>query len=144
MEIKDFDVSKDLEYVMSTFEDMYSSNPDFVYTKNGFEKFQSEILSYSGSNGVNFILFDNKKRIGYLSLRFEKTKSERNRLIIAKIYINKEYRGRKLGKLLIEKAKEVAIKEKMQSIELNTFQSNLEFYSKMGFKTIAYWMQMKL
>lgn len=144
MKIREFDKVKDLKYILSTFEDMYSSNKDFKPTKNGLKSFEEEILSYQSENGINFVLDENGKTCGYISLNFKIGKSGVKKLIIAKMYVDKKLRGSGLSNLLIEKAKEIAKKNSFESIELNSFESNLELYQKLGFKTVAYWMKMKV
>jgi ribosomal protein S18 acetylase RimI-like enzyme len=144
MKIREFDKVKDLKYILSTFEDMYSSNKDFKATKNGLKLFKEEILSYQLENGINFVLDENEKICGYISLNFKIGKSGIKKLIITKLYIDKKLRGSGFSNLLIEKAKEVAKKNSFESIELNSFESNLSLYKKLGFKTVAYWMKMKV
>ena len=144
MEIREFDKTKDLKYILSTFEDMYSSNKDFRPTEKGFKSFEKEILSYHSENGINLVLENNKKTIGYISLSFRNGKSGMKKIIIEKLFINKKLRGSSLASSLVDKAKEIAKKNSFESIELNSFESNIELYKKLGFKTVAYWMTMKV
>ncbi len=59
-----------------------------------------------------------------------------NRLIISQLLVNEGYRGKGIGKMLIDKAKSVAVKEDFRLITLETQSCNIpaiEFYKKCGF-----------
>lgn len=60
-----------------------------------------------------------------------------SRLRITQLLVLEEYRNKGLGKLLIEKAKEIAIEEDFRMLVLETQSCNvkaIDFYKKMGFK----------
>ncbi len=141
MNIRNFNKEKDLNYILSTFEDMFSSNPDFKPNKFGLEKFKEEILSLDKAKSNTIIL---ENQIGYLTYSIREGKSGKKKFIIGKLYVNKNERKKGYAKKLIEKAKQIAKEGRCDQVELNSFESNLELYQNLGFKTVAYWMQMKL
>ena len=60
-----------------------------------------------------------------------------NRLIITQLLVNEGYRGQGLGKMLVDKAIEIAKEEDFRLITLETQTCNIpaiEFYKKCGFK----------
>ena len=63
---------------------------------------------------------------------------------IAKIYIKENFRGKSIGRLLIQKIEEIA-KERQIHIELNCWEGNtaIDFYNKLGFKIQRYIMEKK-
>ena len=147
MRIRLFNKKLDSDYIISTFEDMYSSNPNFKYTREGFENFKKDINKYENNCdfGLIYVLEDEKRTelVLYMFISFRNGKIN-NKIIIEKLYIDQEHRNNGYSKLLVNKAKDVAKEKYIKFIELNTFKSNLEFYEKLGFDTVSHWMQIKL
>lgn len=100
---------------------------ELFYSK---EKIQSEI-----ENGFFWgILYFNKKPMGYLACEIQKEKA-----FLSKIYLKKECRGKGFGKLLLEKAIEIAQNNHKDKLYLNVnkFNSNsILFYERNGFTKI--------
>ncbi len=94
------------------------------------EKIKSEL-----EEGVIWeMLMDNEKPIGYLVCKLESEK-----LYISKIYLKAETRGKGLGKLLLNRAKELAEQNDKKSIYLNVNKYNTDsiaFYERNGFVKI--------
>ena len=81
-----------------------------------------------------FSLTDDKEVLGYLEVDRERWN---NRLRITEIIILDGFRGKNYGRLLINKAKEMAQKEGFREVILETQSCNskaIEFYLKNGFK----------
>ncbi|NQZ85930.1 MAG: GNAT family N-acetyltransferase, partial [Nanoarchaeales archaeon] len=114
MRIRLFNKKLDSDYIISTFEDMYSSNPNFKYTREGFENFKKDINKYENNCdfGLIYVLEDEKRTelVGYMFISFRNGKIN-NKIIIEKLYIDQEHRNNGYSKLLVNKDKDVA-KEK--------------------------------
>jgi ribosomal protein S18 acetylase RimI-like enzyme len=82
--------------------------------------------------------FENKF-IGYLKLNFglsQKEIKENNAVEIERIYVLKEFHGKKIGQLLFEKAVKIALEKKADFIWLGVWEKNhraIHFYKKNGF-----------
>lgn len=100
---------------------------------------------------INFIVYDDNKLIGG-AIGFIKY----DWYFLDMLYIDEEYRKRKIGTMLINELEDFALKEKLTGIRTDTwdFQAK-EFYEKMGFKlfgelkdcplgTINYFFEKKL
>lgn len=76
----------------------YDSN-DLIefYIKNGFEF--DDVRVYFGTNIKSFVIIENKKIIGAVSISLYKNKN-----FIEAIAVEKEYRNKGYGKLLLKKA----------------------------------------
>ena len=85
-----------------------------------------------------FALLDHEV-VGYLKLNSGKAQTDvndNNSLEIERIYVSKEYHGRKVGQVLYEKALEVAKQKGVDYIWLGVWEENLKaigFYTKNGF-----------
>eukprot|EP01124_Arcella_intermedia_P014849 TRINITY_DN21405_c0_g1_i1.p1 TRINITY_DN21405_c0_g1~~TRINITY_DN21405_c0_g1_i1.p1 ORF type:complete len:182 (+),score=54.80 TRINITY_DN21405_c0_g1_i1:41-586(+) len=81
--------------------------------------------------------------IGYMRLRVNHEVADelgRNTLEIQRIYVDKEYHGRKVGELLLEKAFQVAEERKVDWIWLGVWEKNdraCRFYTKFGFEKFS-------
>ena len=77
--------------------------------------------------------------IGYLKLNYGCPQSEagmEKALEIARIYVCKEYQGKKVGQFLFEKAIQTALKKNAEYVWLGVWEKNtraIEFYRKNGF-----------
>ena len=77
--------------------------------------------------------------IGYLKINFGQAQTELNdehALEIERIYVLKQYHGKKVGQLLYEKAIQIALEMKKQYVWLGVWEENhraLQFYKKNGF-----------
>ncbi len=94
------------------------------------ERIRSEI-----EEGISWeMLMDNEKPIGYLVCKIES-----DQLYISKIYLKAETRGKGFGKLLLNRAIELANQNGKNSIYLNVNKHNtdsISFYERMGFVKI--------
>jgi ribosomal protein S18 acetylase RimI-like enzyme len=80
-----------------------------------------------------------QKVIGYLKLNFGASQTElkdKNALEIERIYVLKEFHGKKVGQLLFDKAIEIAKEHHVAYVWLGVWENNksaLQFYTKNGF-----------
>jgi len=80
-----------------------------------------------------------KQIVGYLKLNFEDAQTEKNNLNgieIERIYVLKEYHGKKVGQVIYNKALEIANSKKAHYVWLGVWEENpraIRFYEKNGF-----------
>lgn len=106
--------------------------------KNGFslEKLKKEL---SDKSAEFYCAKIDKKTIGYLKLNFGQSQTEmksEDALEIERIYVLKEYHGRKVGQILYEKAMERAKEKNVEYVWLGVWEENpraIRFYEKNGF-----------
>lgn len=100
---------------------------DLFYSE---EKINSEL-----EEGIVWeLLWDGENLIGYLVYKIETEK-----IYISKIYLKAETRGKGLGKLLLNRAKELAKHHQKKSIYLNVNKYNVDsiaFYERNGFTKV--------
>ncbi|MDB2104219.1 GNAT family N-acetyltransferase [Clostridium paraputrificum] len=125
-----------------TFCDENSEEDMENYLKENFsyEQVEREIKK----EGSIFYIVENKDEVlAYMKINFDKAQTEEgylNTLEIQRIYILQEYKGRKIGKRLIEIAKNIAKKNELNYIWLGVWENNfnaIKFYEKQGFKKFA-------
>jgi ribosomal protein S18 acetylase RimI-like enzyme len=101
-----------------------------------YEKLSAEL---NDVNSVFYFAMLDEKVIGYLKLNFGASQTELNdndALEIERIYVLKEFHGKKVGQLLFDKAIEVAKAQDVAYVWLGVWENNkraLQFYTKNGF-----------
>jgi len=89
------------------------------------------ILSETAEGCIWRLLWEDSHPVGYLMLKPEAT-----RMYLSKIYLKKEFRGKGLGKLMMDFIKAQVVNNKMSIIYLNVNKSNtdtIRFYENNGF-----------
>jgi ribosomal protein S18 acetylase RimI-like enzyme len=77
--------------------------------------------------------------IGYFKVNFGDAQTElqdKNSLEIERIYVSKDFHGKKVGQILYDKALEIAKTKKLDYVWLGVWEQNLravQFYKKNGF-----------
>lgn len=108
------------------------------YLENGFssEKLKAELTD---KNAEFYFAEFNGKVIGYLKVNVGESQTEikvKNALEIERIYVLKEFQGKKVGQILYEKALEVAKDKNVENVWLGVWEQNpraIRFYEKNGF-----------
>lgn len=102
-----------------------------------FEKLEHEIRNdYSRF----YIVEEKEEVVAYMKLNFDKAQTEPghyNSLEVQRIYVLKEYKGKHIGKLLIQKAIEIGLSNNISYIWLGVWENNInaiKFYEKLGFQ----------
>lgn len=121
-----------------TFADSNSEENMKSYLEDGFsfEKLTGELKNENSE--FYFAKIDNEI-IGYLKINFEESQTElkdNKALEIERIYVLKEFHGKKIGQLLYDKAIEIAHKCKVDYVWLGVWEENsraINFYKKNGF-----------
>ncbi len=108
------------------------------YLENSFstEKLHSEL---NNPNSEFYFALEEDTVIGYLKINFGASQTELKddkALEIERIYVLKEFHGKKVGQLLYEKAIQIAKETKADYVWLGVWEENhraLAFYKKNGF-----------
>ncbi|UTN02943.1 GNAT family N-acetyltransferase [Flavobacterium bizetiae] len=125
-----------------TFHETFSeSNDDENMTKYLDEKFSSDKLTEELNNTDSEFYFATLENnvIGYLKVNFGESQTELKddtALEIERIYVSKEFHGKKVGQLLYEKAIQIAKDKDVHYVWLGVWEENLRainFYTKNGF-----------
>ena len=125
-----------------TFHETFSeSNDDENMTKYLDEKFSSDKLTEEINNTDSEFYFATLENdvIGYLKVNFGESQTELKddtALEIERIYVSKEFHGKKVGQLLYEKAIQIAKDKNVHYVWLGVWEENLRainFYTKNGF-----------
>jgi ribosomal protein S18 acetylase RimI-like enzyme len=123
------------------FETFSASNTEENINKYLEEGFSIDKLTEELTNpnsGFYFAMLDGYV-IGYLKLNFGKSQTEikdDKALEIERIYVAKEFHGKKVGQLLYEKAIEIAKQKNVDYVWLGVWEENpraINFYKKNGF-----------
>lgn len=121
-----------------TFSEKNTEEDMKIYLEDVFsvEKLRAEL------NDVNtefYFAKQNGEVIGYLKINFGQSQTELkddNTVEIERIYVLKDFHGRKIGQVLYEKAIAIAIQRKSDYIWLGVWEENaraIAFYKKNGF-----------
>ncbi|RRJ89712.1 GNAT family N-acetyltransferase [Paenimyroides tangerinum] len=108
------------------------------YLESGFsvDKIKTEL---SDENADFYFAKIDKKIIGYLKLNFGQSQTELKddkALEIERIYVLKEFHGKKVGQILYDKAIEIAKNKNADYVWLGVWEENpraINFYKKNGF-----------
>ena len=101
-----------------------------AFSKNFNKGYNTDFLDCSSSNGF-VVKFENKV-IGYASLHIIE-KVNRRSCLIEDVVISGEHRGSGIGKILINHIIDFSKIKKCDKIILNSSESNIRFYEKLGF-----------
>ncbi|MCX6207126.1 MAG: GNAT family N-acetyltransferase [Bacteroidetes bacterium] len=108
------------------------------YLEEGFsvQKLTTEL---NNANSEFYVAMYNNQVIGYLKLNFGQSQTEirdEKSLEVERIYVLKEFQGKNIGKLLYEKAIQVATDKNAEYVWLGVWEENqraINFYKKNGF-----------
>jgi len=126
------------ETFYETFKDQNSPENMNAYLKRAFNLKQLE-KELSNIFSQFFFVYLNNEVAGYLKINTNDAQSEEmgdESLEIERIYIKSKFQKHGLGKYLINKAIEIALKENKKKIWLGVWEKNekaIAFYKKMGF-----------
>lgn len=137
---------KDLEKLQkigrATFSETFSSgNTEKNIEKYLTEGFSNEKLTneLNNENSEFYFALSKNNIIGYLKINFGASQTElkdEKALEIERIYVLKEFHGRKAGQILYEKAIEIAQQKNSHYVWLGVWEENpraIRFYKKNGF-----------
>lgn len=136
------DIEKLQEIGKRTFAETFASENSeenmAEYLKNKFstEQLKTELTD---KNADFYFAELNGKTIGYLKINVGQSQTEikdKNTLEIERIYVLKEFHGKKVGQILYEKAIELAKRKNVEYVWLGVWEQNpraIRFYEKNGF-----------
>ena len=106
-----------------------------LWTKSFSNKFDNEINTdhISDPSSITLVSVDNNTITGVASLYIIK-KLTRTLGLIEDVAVNENYRGKGIGKKLVEKLIGIAVDKKCDKTVLNSSEQNSEFYKKIGFE----------
>jgi phosphinothricin acetyltransferase len=106
-----------------------------LWTKSLSNKFDNEINieHISDPSSITLVSVDNNTITGVASLYIIK-KLTRTLGLIEDVAVNENYRGKGIGKKLVEKLIGLAADKKCDKTVLNSSEQNSEFYKKIGFE----------
>jgi len=125
-----------------TFHETFSESNSEENMKNYLEeKFSYEKLTaeLTDENSEFYFAMLQNEVIGYLKINFGASQTElkdEKALEIERIYVSKEFHGKKVGQLLYDKAIEIAKEKNVDYVWLGVWEENhraLSFYRKNGF-----------
>jgi ribosomal protein S18 acetylase RimI-like enzyme len=125
-----------------TFEETFAeSNSAENMAKYLEEAYSNEKLSaeLNDQNSIFYFAMMDQNVIGYLKLNFGASQTElkdNNALEIERIYVLKEFHGKKVGQFLFDKAIKIAKDNHVAYVWLGVWENNkraLQFYTKNGF-----------
>lgn len=131
------------EICRNTFAETFYSNNSEEYMKEYLDNaFATERLKVelSDQNSQFFFATLKDKIIGYLKINMGQSQTENkdeNALEIERIYVLKEFHGKKVGQLLYEKAIEISKQTTVDYIWLGVWEKNtraIRFYKKNSFE----------
>ncbi len=145
IEIRKVSLSE-LDELQSISRQTFSETFDDTNTESDMRKYLSENLSINTltnemlvpDSEFYFALLENKV-IGYLKLNFGKAQTElqdQKALEIERIYVLKEFHGKKVGQILYDFTLQIATRIKADYVWLGVWEKNfraISFYKKNGF-----------
>lgn len=94
------------------------------------------ILKAIASDGYRyFMVYDGEKPVGYFAVKPER---DRKSLLLSKLYLHRDCRGRGLSRLILDKVKHMAREYGLDHVMLfvNKHNSSVEIYKKLGFEIV--------
>jgi diamine N-acetyltransferase len=142
--IDDLHLLRELSYKTfnETFRDMNKPSNMKAYLEQAFDivKMRDEL---SNSNSLFYFLYADKELSGYLKLNKYEAQTDINdpqSIEIERIYVAKEFQGKGLGKILMNKAINIANNQGKSYLWLGVWEKNergIQFYKKNGFYVVG-------
>ena len=113
-----------------------------TYLEESFSMIKLRVELEDNNSEFYFAELDNTI-IGYLKLNWGKSQTEiqdENTLEIERIYVLKDFYGKNIGQLLLQKAIDIAVQKKVNYVWLGVWEENLRainFYKKNGFSEFS-------
>ena len=146
MQIRKIDIS-DLENLQKISIQTFSETFSDVNSEENMQQYLSENLSLEklkseleNPNSIFYFAENENQILGYLKLNFGDAQTENQdaeALEIERIYVLKAYLGQNIGKILFEKALQIAEGKNCSYIWLGVWEENhraIRFYEKNGFE----------
>lgn len=123
---------------METYSEISSNAAvqEYIERRLSAEKIEEE---WNNPKACFYIGFMNNEPVAFTRMRFDRIAKglpDKTAIEIERIYVLKEYQGFKVGRQMMEKCRQVAMREKFDTIWLQVWQHNhkaIQFYQKAGF-----------
>lgn len=121
-----------------TFANVNTPENIATYVKKSFSVKQLT-TELNNVNSQFYVAYLNEEAVGYLKINVGDAQTEtfnRNALEVHRIYVLRKYRGKNIGQLLLDEAKNIAQHTSVECIWLGVWEENhraLRFYTKNGF-----------
>ena len=138
---------KDIEKIKYISEKTFYETFSDENTKEDMENYLRDNFSYAQveseirNNYSRFYIVENNEEVvAYMKLNFDKAQTESGHdctLEVQRIYVLKEFKGKSIGKLLVQKAIEIGKSNNLNYIWLGVWENNInaiKFYEKLGFQ----------
>lgn len=108
------------------------------YLNEGFTR-EKLIAELENKGSEFYFAISGHDVIGYLKINFGDAQTElqdENSLEIERIYVEKDFHGKKVGQILYDKALEIAVSKNLKFVWLGVWEENrkaIHFYKKNGF-----------
>ena len=137
------DIEKVKDISETTFCETFCGNN----TEENMENYLKENFSYdkmtseiSNTYSKFYIVESNDEVVAYMKINFDKAQTEEgydNTIEVQRIYVLEDFKGKRIGKALIQKAIEIGKESKVDYLWLGVWEHNIKaigFYEKLGFK----------
>lgn len=148
--MSDFTIKKctlnDIEQIKQISEETFFETFANENTEEDMKKYLKENFSYEQiekeikkDGAIFYMVKDEYKVVAYMKVNFVEAQTEKgydNSLEVQRIYVLEKYKNKKIGKTLIEKAKQIAKENNLEYIWLGVWENNfaaIKFYEKQGF-----------
>ena len=137
------DIKKVKEISIKTFYETFAAENTEEDMNNYLkENFSDDKLSDEIGNSYSkfYIVENNEEVVAYMKINFDKAQTEEghnNTIEVQRIYVLEDFKGKRIGKTLIQKAIEIGENNKVDYIWLGVWEHNIKaiaFYEKLGFK----------
>ena len=120
-----------------------NGRPD-IFSNISNETLKEDLIRYL-DNLITIVILDGDIIVGYLSYKIKEKPTKK--LDVDQLIISERYRGKGLGKKLMDEAKDIALRNECDRIELNCWMFNenaLAMYEHIGYNRQRIIYEMKL
>jgi ribosomal protein S18 acetylase RimI-like enzyme len=105
------------------------------YMLSNMQNADSILKAVESENYRYFIVYDGSKPTGYFAVKPE---ADGKTLLLSKLYLHKDCRGRGISRLILEKVRLMAREYGLEHIQLfvNKHNSTVNIYKKLGFRIV--------
>jgi diamine N-acetyltransferase len=142
IQIKDEKNVKIISKLNKTVQDLHYKMDSKMFKKYNYKEIEKHFFDFINKPEISsLIIYNNNKPIGYVIYKIKDYKENPFRRGYKSIHIDQfsvidEFQKKGIGKIMLDKIKEIATKNKIQIIELNVWTNNnkaINFYKKNGF-----------
>ena len=131
------DISEKTFYETFSEDNTEENMENYLKENFSYDKMTSEI---SNTYSKFYIVESNDEVVAYMKINFDKAQTEEgydNTIEVQRIYVLEDFKGKRIGKALIQKAIEIGKESKVDYLWLGVWEHNIKaigFYEKLGFK----------